>query len=436
MPQHVLTHASELLTGEGVRRKDGRRPREEDLGRIEDGAVVFETRKVGKTEVPGEVLWTGPSSKLPRKHLRDPRTDLGGARAVMPGMIDCHTHLVFAGDRSAEFAARCGGTTYAEIASKGGGILTTVRATREASAKELEELAAARLAEMAGYGVRTVEIKSGYGLATESELKMLAVIPALRKRFPQLTLRATFMGAHAIPADLGADAYVDVVLEEMLPQVAKLGAADSCDIFVDSGYFSVAQAERVLREARKLGLSLKVHAEELGNTGSASLAARLRALSADHLLKINDKGVRDLAMSDTVAVLLPGSAFYLKEPHAPARKLIEAGAAVALATDFNPGTCVCLSLPTIMTIAALYLGMTRAELFAAVTYNAAKALGLQDTKGTLEPGKPGDPIVLPFARFEDLYYRFAWAASPIAGSSASGAGPSPDRSARKARVGR
>jgi imidazolonepropionase len=194
----------------------------------------------------------------------------------------------------------------------------------------------------------------------------------------------------------------------MLPEVASKKLADACDVFIDQGYFTVEEGQELLKKAKALRLKVKVHADELADTGSAALAAELQAMSADHLLKISNDGVEKLAASETVAVLLPGTAFYLKAPHAPARKLLAAGACVALSTDFNPGTCMCASLPTIMTIAALYLGMTRAEILAAVTYNAAKALGLEGQKGTLEPGRDADFAVLPFARFEETYYRFAW----------------------------
>ena len=224
-----------------------------------------------------------------------------------------------------------------------------------------------------------------------------------------MTLTATFLGAHDFPKDRGREEYMHELLERMLPEVARRKLADTCDVFIDEGYYTRDEGRRVLEEARKLGLKIKAHADELADTDSAALAAELGALSADHLLKISERGIQKLAASQTVAVLLPGTAFYLKAPHAPARKLIEAGACVALSTDFNPGTCVTLSLPTILTIAALYLGLTRAELFAAVTYNGAKALGLHQRKGTLGPGMDADFAVLPFARFEEMYYRFAWA---------------------------
>jgi imidazolonepropionase len=371
----AMVHASELLTGVGVRRKDGRHPKEEDLGRIPDGAVVYEEGAPGS----GKVLWTGPTDRIPKEYRRARAQDLRGKRAVVPGFVDAHTHLIFDGDRSAEFADRCGGATYEEIAARGGGIASTVRATRAASATRLESLAVKRLKEIAAFGVRTIEIKSGYGLSLESELRILEVIPRLRARFPELTLTATFLGAHDFPKDRPRGEYLKELIDIQIAAAARHG------------------------------LKTKVHADELANTESAAMAAEVGALSADHLLCVSEKGIQSLAHSKkTVAMILPGTAFYLKAPHAPARRLIDAGACVGIATDFNPGSSMCTSLPAILTIAALYLGLTRAELFAAVTYNGAKALGLEASKGTIEPGRDADLAVLPFERFEEIYYRFAW----------------------------
>ena len=405
MPYKAIIHASELLTGTGVRRKDGRRVTESDLGRIQDGALVYQENS---PHGPSQLLWIGPTAELPEKWTKIPATDLQQKQAIIPGMVDCHTHLVFAGDRSDEFAKRCAGATYEEIAAQGGGIQTTVNATRAASSEALEELGIQRLKELYSYGVRTVEIKSGYGLSTESELKILKVISKLKSLFPQMTLTSTFLGAHAFPKEQSHSDYMKELLEVMLPAVVQQKLADSCDVFIDEGYYSLEEGRQILIHAKKLGLKIKVHADELVNTESATLAAELGALSADHLLKISDQGIKSLANSDTVAVLLPGTAFYLKAAYTPARKLIDAGACVALSTDFNPGTCMCLSLPVIMTISALYLKMSRAEIFAAVTYNAAKALGLSSQKGTLEVGKDADFAILPFQRFEEMYYRFGW----------------------------
>jgi imidazolonepropionase len=414
----VLLHASELLTGEGVRRKGGRRPVESDLGRIEDGALVYSTKTVPAGDlasgrkamkvVGDRILWVGKSDDLPAEYRDSPTFDLDGKNAVMPGLVDCHTHLVFAGDRASEFAERCGGATYEEIAAKGGGIQTTVRATREASEDELFTLGRQRLEEAHRFGVRTIEAKSGYGLSKESELKVLRVIARLREATPEMTIVPTYLGAHDFPKDRSREEYLREILDEALPEVAANDLAEACDVFIDKGFYTVEEGRRILEKAKALGLQTKVHADELFDTGSAEFAAGIGALSADHLLRVSDAGIAALAGSETTAVLLPGTAFYLKAPHAPARKLIDAGARVAISTDFNPGTCPTLNLPAILTISALYLGLTRAELFAAVTFNGARALGLHDRKGSLEPGKDADFFVLPASRFEEIYYRFAW----------------------------
>jgi imidazolonepropionase len=413
MALKAIVHASEILTGVGVRAKDGRHVVEDDLGRIEDGAIVYEVRRVGKREIPSKIVWIGKTENLPKRYRRIKKRDLRGQFAIIPGLVDCHNHLIFAGDRADEFAARCAGATYAEIAAKGGGIVATVSATRKATKAQLLKTATERVKKSMSYGVRTLEIKSGYGLNEETEIKVLEVAQELKKRFPEMTFSTTYLGAHAFPREVAEgkvsrDEYLQSLIQSSLPKIARAKLADACDIFVDEGYFTVEDARRLLTAAKKLGLKIKIHADELGNTESAALAAELDALSADHLLQVSEKGIAALAASQTVAVLLPGTAFYLKAAYAPARQLIEAGACVALSTDFNPGTCVTLNLPAIMTLAALYLKMSRAEIFASITYNAAKALGLSEKKGTLERGKDADFVVLPFKRFEEMYYRFAW----------------------------
>ena len=401
-------HASEILTGQGIRKKKGRRVQEEDMGRIQDGALVYSLKKSHGIDVPDRILWVGATEDLPRKWKKVSTVDLKGKRGITPGLVDCHTHLIFDGNRAEEFAKRCAGVSYQEIAAQGGGIQATVRATRLASESRLLKLASERVKEMIRHGVRSIEVKSGYGLSLESELKLLRVIPKLQKKFPQLTFVPTFLGAHDFPKDQSREDYLKILLSEMLPKIAAEGLAQSCDVFIDEGYYTREEGQSILSQAQRLGLKVRVHADELSDTGSAELAAQLKALSADHLLKISDSGIQALARSETVAVLLPGTAFYLKAEYAPARKLIEAGAQVALATDYNPGTCVCLSLPLMMTLAALYLKMSRAEIFAAVTYNAAQALDLHDRKGTLAEGLDADFWVMPFSTFEEAYYRFGW----------------------------
>lgn len=414
----VLIHASEVLTGAGVRKKDGRKPLEEDLGRVPDGAVVYTSRTVHIEDpfnhqkiarvVPDRILWVGPSDALPKEYHSAPITDLKRKQAIVPGLIDCHTHLVFSGDRSDEFARRCGGVSYSEIAKEGGGIQKTVSATRKASEEELFRLSKDRLDEAYSRGTRTVEIKSGYGLDHETELKILRVVQKLKNCFPDFTIVSTYLGAHDFPKGRSRDEYINEIVHKTLPEVVRLNLAEACDVFIDEGFYTLDEGRRILVEAQKLGLKIKIHADELLNTESASLAASLNALSADHLLKISDEGIKALSNSETTAVLLPATAFYLKTSQARARDLLNAGARVAISTDFNPGTSVTLNLPAALTISALYQGMTRAELFSAVTYNAARALGLHTHKGTIEPGMDADLWVMPFERFEECYYRFAW----------------------------
>ncbi len=395
----AFTHASFIYTGENIVQKDGRHLNVNDVSAIEDGAIVFNSKKI---------IWVGKTEELPIKYKKVKTTDLKNKKAIMPGLIDSHTHLVFAGSRASEFARRCAGATYQEIANEGGGILTTVKATREASVEKLFELALKRALISYRYGVRTIECKSGYGLDHDTEMKCLTVIQHLRKALPQMTFVSTYLGAHAIPHDQKKSRYLDDILHKTLPMVAQKKLAEFCDVFIDEGYFSLAEGERILRTAKKLGLKLKVHADEMQNTESTKLACKLHAHSADHLLKVSDKGIAALAVGNTVATLLPGTAFYLKMDYAPARKILDAGGRVAVATDFNPGSCYSLNLPLMMNFSALYMQMNLAEIFASVTSNAASALGLESSKGSIKRGYDSDFVVLPYERFEEIYYRMGW----------------------------
>lgn len=395
----AFTHASIIYTGEGIATKKGRRLEPADLSPIEDGAIVFDASKI---------IWVGETKSLPVIYKDIKKTSLKNKQAIMPGLIDSHTHLVFAGSRAHEFARRTAGTSYQEIANEGGGILTTVKATREASIEFLFETALKRALIAYRFGVRTIECKSGYGLDHATEIRCLEVVKHLQQALPQMTFVSTYLGAHAIPHDRKKADYLDELLHKTLPEVKKRGLAAICDVFIDEGYYSVTEGERILRTARKLGFQLKVHADEFGNTESAKLAAKLGALSADHLLKISTKGIQTLAKSDTVATLLPGTAFFLKETYAPARALLDNGARVAIATDFNPGSCYSLNLPFMLHLSALQLKMNSAEIFAGATYSAAASLGLEERKGALTVGRDSDFVVLPYDRFEEMYYRMAW----------------------------
>jgi imidazolonepropionase len=329
--------------------------------------------------------------------------DAPGA-AVVPGFVDAHTHLAFAGDRDDEVRRRLAGESYRQIAESGGGIVRSVDATRRASRQDLAAAIAARLDEMLFQGTTTAEVKSGYGLETEAELRSLEAIAAAARRHP-IRLVPTFLGAHEVPLEHRGDraAYVELLVEEMIPEVARRGLAVFADVFCEPGVFSVDESRRILAAARAHGLKLRVHADELAPGGGAELAAELGARSADHLVHVSPAGMSALARSGCVATLLPAAAFYLRLPrYAPARALIEAGAAVALATDANPGGGLSPSMPFAMTVACFGMGLSLEEALSAATINAAASLDLAAEIGSLEVGKRADMLVLRSTRLVDL----------------------------------
>ncbi len=331
-------------------------------------------------------------------------TDAEG-RAVLPGFIDSHTHMVFGGYRPDEFSWRLKGDTYMSIMERGGGIQSTVNATREASPEELEKKARIFMARMAAMGVTTVEAKSGYGLNSETEEKMLDVIDRLRKdEDAPVEVVATFMGAHAVPKEFAGRTaeYTDKVISEMLPKFKD--KAEFCDIFTEKNVFEIEDSRRLMQAAKDMGYKLKFHADEIVTLGGAELAAELGAVSADHLLHVSDEGVKQMAEKGVVATLLPLTAFALKEPFAPARKFIEAGAAVALATDLNPGSCFSGSVPLTIALACIYMNMTVEETLTGLTLNAAAAVDRADRLGSLEVGKEGNIVMLDFDTLTALPY--------------------------------
>jgi imidazolonepropionase len=326
----------------------------------------------------------------------------------MPGFVDPHTHLVFAGSREDEFVKKIHGMSYLEIMKEGGGILSTVRATRKSSKKELISLAWKRLDRMLRYGTTTAEVKSGYGLDLKNEIKCLEVVKWLNKKH-NLDLIPTFLGAHAIPPEFERKrrGYVDLIINKMIPEVSKRGLAEYCDVFCEKDVFSLEEAREILQTARKFGMKLKMHADELTGLGGAELAAELHATSADHLDHISDQGIKKMAEAYVIGVLLPGVPFHLMtERYAPAKKMIRAGMAVALATDFNPGSCPTESMFFIIALACRKLRMTPAQAITASTINAAHAIDMADEVGSLEPGKKADIIILDIPNHKHIAYRF------------------------------
>jgi len=327
-------------------------------------------------------------------------------RLLTPGLIDPHTHPAFAATREVEFELRSQGKSYQEIAASGGGIRSSVRRLREISEEDLSSLIRKRLSLMLAHGTTTVECKSGYGLSTESELKSLRAIRSASRQSDIQTF-STFLGAHEVPDEYrdNREAYLHLLIDEMIPLVSQQRLADYCDVFCEEGVFSVTETERILKAAKSHGFKLRFHADEFVSSGGAQLAVQVGALSADHLMAITDQGIQSLAGSDTVATLLPGTTFFLgSNTWAPARKLIDAGTTVALATDFNPGSNMSLSMPFIMTLAVIYLGMTPLEALQAATFGAAKSLGISKTRGSLSPGFQADLVLWETDNYRQLAY--------------------------------
>lgn len=370
-------------------------------GAIEDGALALRGERIA---------WVGQRNALPAGAPNDQRVRSAGGRWMTPGLIDCHTHLVYAGDRAREFEMRLQGASYEDIARQGGGILSTVKATRAAKEPALLDAARARLKALMSEGVTTVEIKSGYGLDLNTELRMLRAARRLGEIEP-VSVVTTFLGAHALPPEYEgrADDYVDFVCEEVMPAAAEAKLVDAVDAFCESIGFSLAQTELIFQAARRLNLPLKLHAEQLSDLGGAGLAARFGALSADHLEYVSEASVLAMEKSGTVAVLLPGAFYFLRETRVPPVQLFRRhGVPMAIATDSNPGSSPVCSLLLMINMACTLFSLTPEEALAGVTRNAARALGLEKSAGTLEIGKRADFVLWDVDHPAELAYRFGF----------------------------
>jgi imidazolonepropionase len=398
VPDWLITGCSQLLTLRGPVPRRGRALAE--LGIIRDGALLTHDDRI---------VAVGPRRRIERlpKARRAEKLDLGG-RVVLPGFVDSHTHLIFPASRAAEYEQRNSGATYEEIARSGGGIRSSVKGLRAASTSTLKTRALKNLREFAAHGTTTIEAKSGYGLEWKSELKILEILYDLNQEHP-LDIRATFLGAHVVPREFQRrpEAYIDLLVRRWIPTVATAGLAEFCDVYCDRGAFTVAQARRILMAGRACGLVPRIHAEQLAHTGAARLAIELQAASADHLEKIDRNDIRALGLSNVVCTMLPGCCFHLGlKEYAPARKLIEAGAIVGIATDFNPGTSPTLSMPMILSLACTQMRMTPAEAITAATINPAYSLRLHDRVGSLEVGKYADLAAFDVADYREIPYYF------------------------------
>jgi len=396
----IILNASELLTLEGSSHTPKIGEKLGKLGIIEDGALGIQGSRIA-------VVGTTKEVRRAVKPGSRPRIIDAEGKTVMPGFVDPHTHLAFAGSREGEFVERIRGATYMEILERGGGINVTVRATRKAGRKTLVQLGLQTLNRMLQYGTTTVEGKSGYGLDPKHEVKSLQAIREMNMLHP-VDVVPTFLGAHVVPQEYRdrPDDYVKLVVEKMIPQVARSGLAEFCDVFCEEGVFSVEQSRLILSAGKERGLQPKIHADEMTSLGGAELAAELGAISADHLLKVSDRGIRALAEAGVVAVLLPATPFVLMErEYAPARRLIEAGVPVALATDFNPN-CMTESMQLVLTLACLQMRMTPAEAIAAATINAAHAINRSHLVGSLEPNKQADILIMDAPNHKHIPYHF------------------------------
>jgi imidazolonepropionase len=372
--------------------------RPDDIGRIANAAIAWDDA--------GRIQWVGPAADRPDEFRNVDFIDAGATIAV-PGLVDCHTHLAFAGWRTDEFVERCRGATYVEIAARGGGIMSTVRQTRAASEMDLLGRTIGFVCQIENRGVTSFECKSGYGLTPADELKLLRVYQRLRRSFPG-SIISTFLGAHTVPPEYRSDrvGYVRLVCEEMIPRIAAEKLATFCDVFVEKGAFTADEARTIFATAKRYGLRPKLHADQLADGGGAALAAEVGAISADHLEYASDDGLRAMASADVVAVALPIASLYLRQPPLDARRCLAAGVTVAVATDFNPGSAPCYDLPLAMTLACTMNRLTPCQALRGATINAAKAIGIANDVGSLEVGKRADFVLVDAESVEHWLYHY------------------------------
>jgi imidazolonepropionase len=394
MKRVIIKNASQLVTCSGYKAKKGKEMNH--LGIIENGALVIEE---------GIIKWVGTTPNIPRQYRKVAQEIDASNKTVLPGFVDSHTHFLFGGYREEEYSWRLAGYDYMEIMKKGGGIVNTVSHTKEATKESLINVGMKRLNSMLSFGVTTVEGKSGYGLDYETEIKQLEIMKKLNERH-KIDVVSTFLGAHALPKEYKGkeDEYIDYMINEVLPYVVDRELADFCDVFCEEGVFSIEQSERILVAAREQGLKLKIHADEIVNLGGAKLAAKLKTTSADHLLMASDEGIREMELNNVVATLLPGTAFSLKENYARAKYMIDNNLAVALATDFNPGSCFTESIPLIIALATLYMNMSIEETITALTINGAAAIDRADQIGSIDINKKGDIVIHEFPSYKFIPY--------------------------------
>lgn len=398
MSNLIIKNASEVVTCSGHKAKKGKEMSE--IGVIENASVIIEDgiiKAVGKTE---EVLKGIDESKYEV-------IDATG-KSVMPGFVDSHTHFVFGGYRADEFSWRLRGDSYMDIMNRGGGIVNSVTATRNATEEELIEIGKSRLDSMLAFGVTSVEGKSGYGLDKDTELKQLRVMKKLNEIHP-MDISTTFLGAHAVPKEYKGrtDEFIDLLLNEVLPVVAEENLAEFFDVFCEKGVFSVEESRRMYQKAKEYNMKLKIHADEIVQLGGSELAAEMEMTSADHLLHASDEGIKAMAEKNVICSLLPTTAFCIKEPFAKARQMIDSGCAVALATDFNPGSNFTNSIPLMFALASIYMNMSIEEAVTAMTINGAAALDRADVVGSIDVGKKGDVVILKFPSYKFLPYHTA-----------------------------